>query len=197
MADDRPLLLRALAAIDAANEADPVRVEHAGRSVASQVLYAERMSAALDRVAPGASEALRLAVRAQHLERWALPRDRFPRDRAGYLRWRAELGRHHGARLAEILSAQGYDPDTIARARRIVEKRGLGRDPEVQALEDCACLVFLEHHLEDFAREHDDEKVVSILRKTWAKASPRARELARAVPLGARSATLAARALGE
>jgi hypothetical protein len=50
-------------------------------------------------------------------------------------------------------------------------KKRLKADPETQALEDVACLVFLESYFADFAAKHDDQKIIGILRKTWAKMS--------------------------
>ena len=49
------------------------------------------MSAALAWLYPEASEELRIACRAQHIRHWALPRNAYPMDRAGYHRWRTEL----------------------------------------------------------------------------------------------------------
>ena len=45
-------------------------------------------------------------------------------------------------------------------------------------LEDVICLVFLESYFADFARQHDEEKLVNIVRKTWRKMSPRGHEAA-------------------
>ncbi|MDX1747999.1 MAG: DUF4202 family protein, partial [Halobacteriales archaeon] len=78
-----------------------------------------------------------------------------------------------------------------------IRKQGLKRDPEVQTLEDVACLVFLEHYLDDFAEEHDDEKLVDILQKTWRKMSDRGHEAALEVKLGERAQTLVERALDK
>ena len=76
-------------------------------------------------------------------------------------------------------------------------RRGIKRDPDVQTLEDVACLVFLRFYFSDFATQHDDGKLVRILRKTWRKMSVTAREAAAASPLDARSARLLELALGE
>lgn len=182
----------AIAALDAANAADPRRTPD-GRPV--EVVYAERMSAALARLVPDASEALRLAVRAQHLRRWEIPRDRYPRDRRGYLAWRTALYRHHADAAAPILRAAGYDETTVGRVGSLLMKQRLRDDPEAQALEDCACLVFLEHHLAEFAAAHDEAKVLDIIRKTWRKISPRGREAALALDLPPAARTLVERAL--
>lgn len=185
---DEQRLARAIALIDAANAADPE-----GR----QQTYGARMSAALERIAPAASEELRVAVRAQHLERWKIPRDRYPRDRAGYLRWRSELAKMHAARAGEILRSVGYPEEAIERVGSLVQKRRLRTDPEAQALEDCACVVFLEFELDAFFEKESEEKVVEILRKTWAKMGDAGRrEALRIAPgLPARSRASIARAL--
>jgi hypothetical protein len=136
------------------------------------------MSAVLARLYPDASEALRLAVRAQHLRRWTVPRSSYPMDRTGYLRWRNDLKRKHAEWTAAILSECGYEEVEIARVAALIRKEALKRDAEAQALEDVACIVFLKSYVEDFAVKHSEEKVASILEKTWAKMSERGRAAA-------------------
>ena len=63
-----------IAAIDAANDADPTRVTEDGVSRGAAVIYGERMTECLERLAPEANELLQIAIRAQHLERFKLPR---------------------------------------------------------------------------------------------------------------------------
>ncbi len=165
-----------LARIDEVHDEDPVRVED-GR--ARERVYAERMTAWLGRLTEAPSDALRIAVRAQHLARWRCPRSAFPEGRAGYLRWRKEAGERHAADVAAIVTAETSDTVLAARVAALVTKKERVRDPEAQALEDCACLVFLELDYVAFAGKHgDDAKVVDVVRKTWAKMSPRAREAA-------------------
>ncbi len=154
-------------------------------------------SFAAERNLPAPSTALQLAVRAQHLERWTLPRDSYPMDRPGYHRWRTELKSYHARRAAEILRGLGYTPELTDRVGFLLEKKRLGRDPETQTLEDVACLVFLRYYAADFAANHPDEQVVRILRKTWAKMSPDGRDAALASDLPAHVGTLVARALAE
>ncbi|MCX7646100.1 MAG: DUF4202 domain-containing protein [Rhodobacteraceae bacterium] len=161
----------ALAAIDAANAADPTRED--GRPAA--LLYGERMSAELDRLFPGASEPLRIAARGQHIERWLLPRSAYPEGREGYLAWRREQGRRHAERVAGIMAAAGYGAEEIAAAGRMLRKEGIKRDPEVQALEDVICFVFIRHYLGPFAAGRDPEEILRIVGKTARKMSPAAR----------------------
>ncbi|WP_072394677.1 DUF4202 domain-containing protein [Hyphomicrobium sp. CS1GBMeth3] len=178
MSNPTQRLHAAIAAVDAANSADPNRVVVEGEELPAELVYGQRMSAMLDRVYPDASEALRLAVRAQHIRRWQVPRASYPMDRPGYLRWRKELGRKHAEWAGEILGACGYDPEDIARVGSLLRKENLRRDAETQALEDVAALVFLLHYAEDFAAKHAPEKVVTILAKTLAKMSEHGQEAA-------------------
>lgn len=197
----------AISRFDAANAEDPV-IEVAIASEAGSVevpralLYGQRMSACLDsfmgEVQPAGqpSEALRLAVRAQHLKRFEMPRSDYPMDRPGYLRWRSDSAKHHAALAGAILQAVGYDDAMVERVGHIVRKKNRATDPEAQILEDVACLVFLTHYCEPFIADKDDDAVVRIFEKTWAKMSGDARRGARALPLGDRSARLLAQALG-
>jgi hypothetical protein len=182
---------QAIAAIDAANGADPNRVS--GRP--KELVYSEQMSRWLDRLAPGAAEPLRLAVRAQHIRRWEIPRDSYPMDRVGYLKWRTDLKHLHAKLVGEILAGAGYDDVTVARVQGLVRKDRLKQDPDSQTLEDVACLVFLENYFADFAKQHDAAKVIDILRKTWKKMSPAGQAAALALEMPAAAHELVEQAL--
>ena len=161
---------------DLANAMDPRReADASGTEHPKELLYARRMSDRLSTFAPDASEALRLAVRCQHIRRWAIARTEYPMDRMGYRRWRTALAAFHAAEAEKLLQESGYDRETIARVQDLLQKRRLKKDVEVQILEDVACLVFVEHYLADFAGKHLEEKVEDILRKTWVKMSERGR----------------------
>lgn len=179
MADGR--LARALARIDEVNGEDPRRGDD-GQPV--ELLYGRRMSARLMAFAPGAGDALAMAVRAQHIARWRIPRDRFPEGVTGYKRWRAELGTMHGELAAEICREVGYGEDVAARVRDLTMKKGIKRDAEAQTVEDVACLVFLEHELARFAGKHPRDKVVDIVVKTLGKMSERGRVAAGELAVG-------------
>ncbi len=161
----------ALAAIDAANAEDPTQEMEGGVAMPAALLYGRRMSRWLLTLAPDASEALRLAVRAQHLGRWRVPRAEYSSGRSGYLRWRTDSARLHAEEAAAILRPLGYDEAFIARVSALIRKQGLKRDAEAQCLEDAACLVFLEHRFKDFVKDHTEEKVITVLASTWAKMS--------------------------
>lgn len=184
-------LARALERIDRVHAEDPSLTN--GRPV--ELVYAERMTAWLERLEPDASDALRLAVRAQHLARWRSPRGVFPEGRVGYLKWRKEAGERHAEDVRVICDEVGYDAAFSARVAAIVQKKARASDAEAQTLEDCACLVFLAAELDAFAEKHDDEKVVEILKKSWAKMSEAARDHARALPLSEHGARLVTAAL--
>ena len=186
----------ALARFDRANAEDP-NVETAdGVSHPKELLYAQRMSEALERFAPDASEVVRLAARCQHVRRWTVPRDTYPEGRDGYRRWRTDLGRFHAETAAGILRAVGYDDTTVRRVEALLRKERLKADPEVQLLEDVVCLVFLTHYLAPFALRHEDEKVVGVLQKTWRKMSERGRAAALTLDLAPALRALIGRAVG-
>lgn len=72
-----------IAAFDRANAEDPNKEIFEGNTHPKELLYAQRMSQMQERYAPEASEAVRLAVRAQHIQRWKIPRSDYPMDRRG------------------------------------------------------------------------------------------------------------------
>lgn len=179
-----PRLLKAFAAIDAANIADPKSLDVDGVPQPANLIYGVRMSAELEAFAPDASEPLRIAARGQHIERWIIPRAQYPMDRQGYHRWRLALRDHHAARLSGILADLSYDPATIARVAAIVRKERLKDDDEVQTLEDVICIVFVKYELAAFAGKYadDDLRLADILAKTWRKMSERGHQAVLAIP---------------
>jgi len=185
----------AIARFDAANAADPTTEIFQGAVYPKELLYAQRMTIWLDKLAPDASEVLRLAVRCQHIQRWTIPRHTYAMDRTGYLRWRTTLARFHADTAAAILRDVGYDAATIRRVQRLLRKESLKRDPEVQCLEDVICLVFLENYLAAFATQHDEAKIIDILQKTWKKMSSHGHEIALTLPMSPEARRLVAQAL--
>ena len=187
-------LREAFGRFDEANAEDPNRVPFEGTLQPKELLYARRMTDRLDRFAPAASAALRLAARCQHIRRWTIPRGRFPAGRTGYRNWRGTLATYHADSAAAILDDIGYDDAMVSRVRALLRKEGLKSDPDVQALEDVACLVFLEHYLAEFVTEHDESKIVNILQKTLRKMSDRGRASALQLDLASGLRTLVDRA---
>ncbi|MDJ0848581.1 MAG: DUF4202 domain-containing protein [Myxococcota bacterium] len=188
--------LRAIARIDAANGEDPERIEVRGKLRPKELVHAELVTQWLKVLCREPSEALLLAGRAHHVRRWESPRSSYPAGRTGYLRWRAELQRFHARTAAELITAEGYDSETVERVQRLITKRGLGSDPEVQALEDALCLVFFETQLEDFARR-SPEKAPDVLARTAKKMSAAGRRAAAGLELGERARDLLAAALAS
>ena len=177
MTDDR--YLSATAAIDQANGEDPNIEIFDGKEYPKELLYSKRMVDMQERYAPEASEAVKIAVRAQHIQRWKIPRKDFFMDREGYLQWRVKLYKFHSQTVGRIMRESGYDDQTVERVMTIVSKKGLKVNPETQLMEDVADLVFIEHYMMDFATKHpeyEEAKWIQIIRKTWQKMSPRAHE---------------------
>lgn len=194
---DQERFARAIAEFDRLNAADPVLEPSLAGPRPRLLLQAERLSRWVERLNPEASEALRLAARCQHLERFRIPRDSYPEGRTGYLRWRTELGRFHAERAATVLAELGYEADSIERVKRIVTKQNLHSNPDSQTIEDALCLVFLEFEFEAFLAKYPDaDKAVEILQKTWKKMSARGHAAALALPLPEAGKALVARALG-
>lgn len=165
---------RARTLIDTAHDADPKRTAD-GR--AAERVYADRVEAWVLALVPDAHALLKLAARCQHLERFLTPRDTFPMDKGGYHAWRRSLYTKQSERAKDLLLQAGVDPDEAAEVSLWVSKTGLKVNPGTQALEDAACLVFLENEINDFAAQHAEytrEKFIDILRKTWKKMSPAA-----------------------
>lgn len=156
-----------LNAIDAANAEDPNQEE----GLPDALLYGQRMSAELDRLFPDASEALQIAARGQHVERWKLKRSEYPEGRAGYLAWRKAQGEYHADVVKGLMQQAEYGGDQIEAVGRMLRKQGIKRDAEVQALEDVICFVFLKWYFTPFAAKHSDEKIQRIVEKTAVKMS--------------------------
>lgn len=187
--------LRAIARFDAIHAQDPAPEASDARGRPRALVEAERLSVWIDTLAPTASEALRLAARCQHLGRFRVPRSSYPEGRIGYLKWRSDLSRMHAETAAHILREVGYDDSVIADVTRIVRKQGLTSDSDVQTMEDALCLSFLEHEYPVFCEKHDDDKLVTILQKSWRKMSAEGRKRALELPLSGRALELVRRAV--
>ncbi len=166
---------RAIEAIDLVNARDPNELRFEGQSGPKELIHSRRVTHWVLELEPAASDLLLLAARAHHLRRWHLTRADYPAGRAGYHAWRRELQKRHAAEAAEILSQCDYEPEEISRVRDLICKRGLGRDREVQTLEDALCLVFLESQLESFSTQHSEEKVIDIIARSLSKLSVKGR----------------------
>lgn len=173
---------RAVALIDAANAEDPrMDTDTGGQQVPRELLYGQRMAEMIQRYTPDADEVQRLAVRAQHIQRWKTPRDSYPMTRDGYMQWRTGLYKFHAETCGRLMQEAGYDEASIERAKQAVGKRGLKVNPDTQLLEDVADLVFIEYYMLEFAgqkADYSEEKWLDIIRKTWKKMSERAHAFA-------------------
>ena len=185
----------AIARFDTANAKDPNLEQIDGQTRPKELVYAERMTDWLARLAPDAPEPVQLAARSQHICRWQIPRSNYPLGLDGYNQWRRTLYKFHADTAAEILKEVGYDNETIERVKTLLQKKRLKLDPDVQLLEDVICLVFLENHFADFSQQHNPDKVVDIVRKTWRKMSPQGHEAALTLELSPDAAALVGKAL--
>ena len=176
-----PHFQAAIAAFDLANGEDLNKAMFDGKIFPKELLYAQRMTDMQQRFAPEASEAVKLAVRAQHIQRWKIPRGDYAMDKPGYMLWRTGLYKFHAETAGNLMKQAGYDDGMIARTKLIISKKNLKSDPETQTMEDIVDLVFIEHYMLAFAGQHpeyDEAKWITIIKKTWNKMSPRAHEFA-------------------
>ncbi|QDS73229.1 hypothetical protein FKW77_003884 [Venturia effusa] len=186
---------KALASIDAAHSLDPKKIEVDGEEVPYELHYARKMSHYLSLRSPTASPTLSLAIRSQHLRRWEVPRDSYPMTRVGYHAWRTFLKKRQAQIASQICLESGYSEEEAERVASLVRKEDLKSDEETQVLEDVACLVFLDDQFAEFEKEHDEEKIIKILQKTWGKMSEEGHRLALKIPMSGRPLELIEKAL--
>jgi hypothetical protein len=190
-------LEKAFITFDAYNSNDPHLEKVNGQDHPKELLYAKRMTERLNKYKSDVAEYIQLAARCQHIGRWELPRATYAMDKKGYLQWRNTLKTHHAKIAEQILTSSGYDAPTIEKVKSLLLKKELQTNADTQLLEDVICLVFIEYYLEDFANQHEDEKVVDILKKTLRKMTPRAIEEAGKIPVSERIGALIMKAAGK
>lgn len=186
---------KALAAIDAGHALDPTKVTVNNKDLPYELHYAQKCTSYLQKRAPSASEPLRLACRAQHFRRWEIPRASYPMTRPGYHAWRTFLKKRQAELVRDICVTAGFSAEDAERVGALIRKEDLKQDEETQVLEDVACLVFLDDQFEAFEKEHDEEKIVKILQKTWGKMSEEGHALALKIPMGERPLEVVKKAL--
>ncbi len=169
--------------IDKLNALDPNKEVYEGKEYPKEVLYSERMTEMLWEYISMPSEALQVAARGQHIQRWSIPRSDYPMDRPGYLKWRTQLKMMHGRILATLLTEEGCNDNFITEVVDLVTKKRLKNDPQTQQLEDVICLVFLKYYFKEFAAKNTDEKLIQIVQKTWGKMTSKGHEAALKLPL--------------
>lgn len=172
---------KAVELINAANAEDPNKEIVNGKEIPKEVLYSQRMTNMISRYLPDADDVLKLAVSAQHIQRWKSPRANYPEGRKGYHQWRTSLYDFHAETTAALLKQAGYDDEFIERVKMAVGKKKLRSNPDTQAVEDVASLTFIEHYMLAFYEkypQYDEAKWVDIILKTWKKMSPNAHDFA-------------------
>jgi len=170
---------KAVVLMDEANSQDPNKETADGKEWPKELLYSHRMAEMIDRFKPEAEDAMKLAVRAQHIQRWKSARTDYPEGRTGYLQWRTHLYKFHADTAGDILAQAGYDQDFIERVKKAVSKKAIKVNADSQLLEDIADLVFMEYYMLDFANKHpeySEEKWIEIIQKTWKKMSKDAQD---------------------
>ena len=174
----------AIAAIDAANAGDPFTLEYGGESRPKEQLHAELMTEWVQRLRPGADEALLLAARAHHVKRWLIPRSEFPPGRRPYLRWRQALHAVHAALAASLLEPLGYSRAELRRIEELIAKQpDRAQDADAQALEDALSLVFFQTQLDATLPGLDEAQARRVLGRTWRKMSAAGQDAVRGLPL--------------
>lgn len=172
------LFQHAIQAFDQLNSQDPNVLRIKGQEYPRELWYARELTRWVLQLQPNASEALQLAARSQHLERWKIPRSEFLPGRLGYLNWRKKLAQFHASRAEETLQALHYSEEIIQRVRELNLKQDIRHDPETQVLEDALCLVFLESQFAEFSEKTEKDKLIEIIRKTWKKMSSKGQTMA-------------------
>ncbi len=188
-------LEQAFQLFDAYNKQDPETINFEGSNYPAEYFYALHLHEWVRKLQPQASEALLLASRSQHIGRWKIPRDTYPAGKAGYLTWRKDLAAFHAKTAAEILLQVGYREDVVNEVKRIIQKENLRSDEAVQTMENALCLVFLQYQFDDFIKDHDDEKIIRILQKTWRKMNEQGRDTALTLSFSGRAKQLLDKAL--
>ncbi len=183
----------AITAIDAVNAEDPRKTTVDGTEHPYETVYADRMTETLERMYPDASELLRIAARAQHIRRWQIPRDTYPRNREGYQKWRLEMRQLHADLVGGIMRENGYSDEDIALVGSYLRKERLKREADSQALENVVDVVFLAYYWDEFIAKfphYDDDKLIDIVGKTLRKMSSHGHQAALALDMPPKTAKI-------
>ena len=172
---------QAVELIDSANNEDTNIESSDGKQWPKELLYSHRMSDMQQRYAPDADDAMKLALRAQHIQRWKCPREEYPMDRKGYHLWRTNLYTFHADTAAALLAKAGYDDEFINRVKLAVSKKSIKTNPDTRLLEDVSPQEFIEHYMLAFVDKHpenEEEKSLIIIKRTWNKMTEKAHTFA-------------------
>lgn len=186
---------KAIQLFDKANAQDPNVEVFEGKEFPKELIYAERMTAQLNKFAPNSSEALQLTVRCQHICRWEIPRDSYEMNRVGYLTWRKDLKDFHAKKAGEILQECGCSKEIIDEVTFLLLKKQLKKNADTQTLEDVVCLVFLEFYFAKFSKKYAEDKLIDIVQKTWKKMSEKGHKAALELQLPESALALITKAL--
>jgi hypothetical protein len=129
------------------------------------------------------------------MNRWEVPRSSYPATKVGYLNWRSFLKKRQADLASAICIGCNFSAAEADAVAALIRKEDLKKNQETQVLEDVACLVFLDDQFEDFEKEHDEDQIVTILRKTWGKMSEEGHELAMQIKMSEKAKGLVAKAL--
>lgn len=183
----------AVAAIEAANEQDPNVVVVRGRELPLALAHGQLAAEWIGRLVDEPDEELLLAARAHHLRRWEMRRDSYPLGRPGYLRWRRDQKARHARDVAGILTTCGYETAAIERVQGLIRRENVDGS---QAVEDAACLVFIETQLGSLAARMEHDLMVEVIRKTARKMSQAGIALVASIPLSVSEVALLREAIG-
>jgi hypothetical protein len=186
----------AIAAIDAANADDPTVVTVRGADHPLAQIHGTLAYEWVLHLHPDADDTWLLAARAHHLRRWELARSGYDPGKAGYLRWKRDQRQRHARDVAVLLVDHGFDDAAIERVQALVRRDNLAVDAGSQAIEDAACLAFVETQLADVATKLDREHLIDVLRKTARKMTPAGAAAIALIPLAPTEQQLLADALG-
>lgn len=186
----------AIAAIDAANAGDPSVVTVRGADHPLAQIHGVLAHEWVLHLHPDADDTWLLAARAHHLRRWELPRSGYDPGKAGYLRWKRDQRQRHARDVAILLAPLGFDDAAIERVQALVRRDNLAVDAGSQAIEDAACLAFVETQLADVATKLDRAHLIDVLRKTARKMTPAGAASIALIPLAEAEQQLLADALG-
>jgi hypothetical protein len=187
---------KAFALFDEYNKRSPEHIIWDGEDFPIEYFYSLKLYKWVQKLEPHASESLLLASRSQHIGRWEIPRNSYPEGRVGYLKWRQELSRFHAAKATALMAEAGYDRAEQDKVKEIILKQKLKLNPDVQTIENALCLVFLEFQFDDLISRQSEEKMIDILRKTWAKMSEPGQTMALTLNYSPAGKALLEKALG-
>ena len=105
----------AFVSIDDYNKKDPTIENWKGTDYPKEYLESIKRTNWLEKIAPNASDALKIATRSQHIGRWEIPRHTYESSRIGYLTWRSDLAKYHARKTSEIVQKLNFDSITIER----------------------------------------------------------------------------------